>query len=406
VLHRQFAGYELLGKLASGGMAEIYLARRSGGLRFEKLVAIKRLLPILAVQPEYVAMFGDEARILASLSHANIAHCLDFDCVQGIHYLALEYVHGESLAALIARCHEHEAQLPAPAVAYVGGALARALHHAHEARDPAGHPLGVLHRDVSPHNVLIGYDGQIKLIDFGVAQATGRDCRTGPGTLKGKFCYMAPEQFGDGPIDRRADLFALGVCLWEMAAGRRLFAAESDAGTMRQILDGGAPVLRDVAPVPAELSALVMSLLAIDPGGRPFSALEVARRLDEIALRLPRFDEAALAVLMQQRFAAERARKEEMVKVALAPTVEDFLFAERFDLAKAWDTLDSQIPVTVAGKKNSKSKVKRGHVPALAHSRRRTRAVYAAVALAVLVVCALLAAPALRQAVHALTTSP
>ncbi len=396
MLHRQFAGYELLGKLASGGMAEIYLARRSGGMRFEKLVAIKRLLPILAVQPEYVAMFGDEARILASLSHANIAQCLDFDCVQGVHYLALEYVHGESLAALIARGHEQGHALSPAAVVYIGAALARALHHAHEARDAAGQPLGVLHRDISPHNVLVGYDGQIKLIDFGVAQATGRDCRTGPGTLKGKFCYMAPEQFGDGPIDRRADLFALGAVLWEMSAGRRLFACESDAATMRMILDGEAPVLREIADAPGDLSALVMSLLSIDPAARPRCALDVARRLDEIAARQPRFDEAALALLMDERFAAERARKEEMVKVALSPSVEEFLFAERVDLAKAWETLDSKAPVTVAGKRRGKDRAR------LAHRKRRARAIAATVALVVLAACALLAAPALRQALRAL----
>jgi eukaryotic-like serine/threonine-protein kinase len=344
---RHFAGYELLGRIATGGMAEIYLARRVAGMRFEKLVALKRLPSHFASDPNYVAMFGDEARILGCLSHPNVVQILDFGKAEAGHvYMALEYVHGETLAALIGRLRERNGALTPAQVAFLGAALARGLHHAHEARDAEGKHLGVLHRDLSPHNVIVGYDGCVKLIDFGVAHANDRDSKTERGVVKGKFCYMAPEQFGDGPVDRRADLFTLGICLWEMTSGRRLFARESDAATMRSILEGPVPELREVAPAtPPELNSLVMRLLDRRPEERPATALEVARHLDGCAAKQLRFDEAALGALMNGLFTIERTRKEEMLKVALSPSLEHFLFADREDASRAWESMASSAPV-------------------------------------------------------------
>lgn len=349
---RLYAGYELLGRIATGGMGEVYVARRFGGMGFEKVVALKRLLPKLSSDAAYVRMFGDEARTLARLTHPSIVQVLDCGFAEGLLYVALEYVHGENLGRLLERYIEDAAGMPAAMVAHLGATVARALHHAHEARDEHGRLLGLYHGDVSPHNVLLSYDGNVKLADFGVARHAG-----GEAAANGNPCYMAPEVIGGHAADRRADLFGLGVMLWEMTAGRRLFVARSFARLRQMVLSGRVPRLRAHARhVPRALEGLVQAMLSPDPAARPATALDVARHLDEVARAQPPFDEGALGDIMATRFAVERAYRDRMMELARRPTIQDYLETGRHDLSGSYESLqsskpvvDSTAPITIRG---------------------------------------------------------
>ena len=201
-------------------MAEIYLAAALGPEGFEKDVVIKRVRSGLAGDPEFVRMFIAEARVASRLNHANLVHIFDFDKHQDTYYLAMEYVRGHSLWELRRRCQERGVPVPPTLAAQIGMELARGLAYAHRLTE-GGKPLGLVHRDVTPHNVLLSFDGAVKLTDFGIAKAGGRS--TASGVLKGKFAYMSPEQARGDAVDARTDVFALGVTLWELLTGSRLF---------------------------------------------------------------------------------------------------------------------------------------------------------------------------------------
>jgi serine/threonine-protein kinase len=265
----RLGAYELCERLATGGMAEVFLGRRAGPAGFEKLVAVKRILPHLVDSPAFVQMFMDEARIAALLDHPHITHVYDFGASHGLYYIAMEYVPGKDLAAIGARARRRRHAISPLVVATIAIASCEGLHHAHEMCGPDGRPLGIVHRDVSPSNILVSYDGAVKLADFGIAQAEHRSGAAGAGVPKGKRAYVAPEQAAGGTVDRRADVWALGVCLWELLAGRRPFAGRTIGKVLRAIARGAMPPLVRVRPdAPPALCSILERALAPEPEGR------------------------------------------------------------------------------------------------------------------------------------------
>jgi serine/threonine-protein kinase len=261
MIGRHLGRYELLGKLGGGGMGEVFLAQRGGARGVGKPVVVKVVHRRHARSEELRAMFLDEARLAAAIRHPNVAAVEDLGEEGDELYMVIEHVPGASFAQVLTKLATMGRRLlPAMSVAIVADAAA-GLHAAHEARDEHGRALNIVHRDVSPHNVLLGTQGQVKVIDFGVAKASQRLQKTTGKELKGKLRYMAPEQL-DGNVDRRTDVFALGVVLWEALTGRRLFDDPDDATVIRRILAGDVPRPSDFAEVPAELEACVMRALA------------------------------------------------------------------------------------------------------------------------------------------------
>jgi len=279
--------FELVAELASGGMATVYLARLSGVAGFQRLFAIKRLHPHLAKEQEFVEMFLDEARLAAKIHHPNIAAIHEIGEQAGGYYLVMDYIEGDTAARLFGRCALAGKKIPFPVgIRMVLDTLA-GLHAAHELKDDNGEFLNVVHRDVSPQNVLIGVDGSSRLIDFGVARASLRLSTTRSGHLKGKLSYMAPEQARGEIVDRRADVFAVGVILWELLTFRRLFRGEGEAETLNRLLYVPIPNVREADPqVPAALERVTMKALARDPRDRWSSAWEFADALESAARQI------------------------------------------------------------------------------------------------------------------------
>lgn len=228
--------YELLEELASGGMAKVFLGRLRGESGFTRTVAVKRLHPHLASDPQFVAMFVDEARLASRISHPNVVATLDVVKHGEELLLVMDYVHGESLGKIVRALEAEGKTVPLPIVGAIVSGMLQGLHAAHEARDEKGAPLGLVHRDVSPQNVIVGADGVARVVDFGIAKAAGRtQSSTVNGQIKGKAAYMAPEQLA-GVVDRRTDVFAASVIFWELLTGRRLFLGENEAETITRIL--------------------------------------------------------------------------------------------------------------------------------------------------------------------------
>ena len=275
--------YEVLGLLASGGMAELYLARGRGLDGFEKLVALKRVLPHLARDPEFVDMFLDEARLAGTLDHPNIASVIDIGRAQGNYFFAMEYVHGRDLRSVLRESARGDDLTLACGLAIVTQAAA-GLHYAHERRDPEGRPLGIVHRDVSPSNVLISYDGGVKIIDFGIAKVAAHDRTTVAGVRKGKIGYMSPEQCLGYAMDRRSDVYNLGILLYETTTMRRLFAPDNEFAVMNRISRGDVtPPSKVVEGYPEALERMVLRALARDADARYPTAAELQNDLELFA---------------------------------------------------------------------------------------------------------------------------
>jgi serine/threonine-protein kinase len=250
-------------------MACVHFGRVTGPGGFARTVAVKRMHPHLAKDPEFAAMFVDEARLAARVRHPNVVATIDVLAVSDELLIVMEYVHGESLVELARRVRERKARIPPAIACAVVADVLSGLHAAHEATDERGNSLGIVHRDVGPENVLVGADGIARVLDFGVARAAGRLQVTREGQVKGKIAYMAPEQVRGGVISRSADVYAASVVMWEMLTGRRLFEAESDAHLVEKILYGAIEVPAAVAPsVPEPLNAIVLRGLARDPAAR------------------------------------------------------------------------------------------------------------------------------------------
>ena len=278
---RVIGRYALFGEIASGGMATVHFGRLLGAVGFSRTVAIKRLHPHLSKDPDFSAMFLDEARLAARIQHPNVVSTLDIVALDGELFLVMEYVDGESLARLLRTLREKGQTVPPKiAVAIVSGAL-HGLHAAHEAKNEKGEPLNIVHRDVSPQNILVGRDGSARVLDFGVAKAAGRLHETREGSVKGKVPYMPPEQLRSGAVDCRTDVYSAAVVLWETLTARKLFRGDNDAAVLEKVLFGEVEPPSKYAPdVPPELDALVLKGLAREPAERFATAREMALALE------------------------------------------------------------------------------------------------------------------------------
>ncbi len=317
----RFGQYEIIEKIASGGMAELYKARRTGVEGFQKIVAIKKILPHLADDEEFVTMFADEAKLAAQLNHPNIIHIYDLGKIQaGGYFIAMEHVDGRDLRSIEQSGHAHSLQLPVPLAIYIASKVASALDYAHRRRDAEGHELNIVHRDVSPQNILISYEGDIKLCDFGIAKAASKASKTQSGALKGKIQYMSPEQAWGKPIDRRSDLFSLGVVLHEMLTGERLFRGDTDITVLEKVRSAEViPPSRMNPEVPTNLDAVVLKALAKDPDERYANASDLLRDLDSVLYSYtPAPGSADVAIYLHRLQAEETAVADSRAREAAA----------------------------------------------------------------------------------------
>jgi serine/threonine-protein kinase len=309
--------YEVVGHLASGGMAEIFLCRLHGPNGFQRAVVVKRILPYLARQKQFVDMFVDEARIISRIRHPNVVQVQELAQDADDLLLVLEYLEGESLASLMRRAKLNGVTVSPALAAHLLSLACAGLHAAHELTDDDGAPYGLVHRDVSPQNLFVTFAGEVKVLDFGIAKAKDRESRTEAGQSKGKLEYMSPEQSNGEPLDRRSDVFALGIVLYELATGKRLFRRASPLATLEAI--HREPIVRPsrtTEGIPRELDRIALTALARDPRDRFATAAEMARELQRFARAEEPgalFDEQA-AALMQQLFADRRAEKAELLR--------------------------------------------------------------------------------------------
>ncbi|HWB76404.1 MAG TPA: serine/threonine-protein kinase [Nannocystaceae bacterium] len=302
--------YRPFRRLAVGGMAEIFLAYARSGHGFEKLVVLKRVLPQYAENREFMRMFLDEARLAATLDHSNVVHVYDIGEHAGNFFFAMEYVHGQSLLKLMRQITNARRWLPLEHALSIIIGTCTGMHYAHEKIGLDGTPLGIVHRDVSPPNILISYDGSVKVADFGIAKAAIATSTTAVGTLKGKIPYMSPEQCRSTPLDRRSDIFSIGILLYELTVGRRLFQAETELGIIHKIVNGIVPppsqLLRGY---PEDLERIVYRALQIDPEHRYPTARALQVDLEEFAreYKLP-ISSARLATFMEEMFDEDARR--------------------------------------------------------------------------------------------------
>jgi serine/threonine-protein kinase len=293
--------YRVIKRLASGGMAEVFVAESAGIEGFKKQVAIKRVLPQLSKKEQFIAMFLDEARLSAHLSHSNVVSVFDIGVGDDTYFIVMEYVDGADLKAVV----EHQTKLgrktPVEAAAFLGARICQGLAYAHELKTTEGKPLQIVHRDITPANVLITKFGEVKIVDFGLAKASSQLAGSDAGVIKGKFGYLAPETVLEKPVDQRVDIFSLGIILWEILAGRRLFLGENDFATVRLVRDAVIPKLSSINPaVPPELERILAQALARDTRERYASARDLGRDLTRFLFRYGRpVSEDDIAVLVR-----------------------------------------------------------------------------------------------------------
>lgn len=298
--------YELLTRLAVGGMAELFVARTLAQHGFEKLVALKRILASHADDEQFIRMLLAEARLAATLHHPNIAQVYDVGDDSGTYFFTMEYVVGQDLRQIVRAIQAKGEWLAPEHILQIAIGTAAGLHYAHDKEDGDGNPLGIVHRDVSPSNVLVSYDGSVKLVDFGIARVTALQGNTGLGALKGKVPYMSPEQCRGEPLDRRSDIFSLGIILWELTLRRRLFTGENDLVVAGKVCNQDAPPPTSINPdYPPALEAIVLKALARDREDRWATAQELQLALEEYA-RDQRLllSSAKLGAFMGELFAA------------------------------------------------------------------------------------------------------
>ncbi len=279
----RFGQYILMEHIATGGMAEVYKARMLGMEGFKKTVAIKRILPHLTDNEEFVTMFVDEAKLAAQLNHNNIIHIYDLGKIDRSYYIAMEYIEGRDLRSVLTRCRERGVTIPIPLALHIANLLASALDYAHRKRDFENRELGLVHRDVSPQNVLISEDGDIKLCDFGIAKAASKASHTRAGALKGKLQYMSPEQAWGKPLDHRSDLFSLGLVLFEMLTGQKVFSGDSELSILEQVRNPEVdPPSKFNPEIPPDVDAIVLKALEADREHRYQSARDFQQDIEKV----------------------------------------------------------------------------------------------------------------------------
>ena len=319
----KFGKYLLLDRINVGGMAEVFKAKTFGVAGFERILAIKRILPSLVEDDEFIRMFIDEARIAVQLNHANIVQIYELGKHGEHYYIAMEYLPSRDLRAILDKMRSHGQLMPIPQAAYVISKVCEGLDYAHRRRDPSGQPMNIIHRDVSPQNVLITYEGEIKVIDFGIAKAANRASKTQAGVLKGKFGYMSPEQVRGLPIDRRSDIFAVGVLLYEMLTGERLFIGESDFSTLERVRNAEViPPTTFNKKISPELEQIVLKSLAREQEDRYQWASDLAEDLQRFLIEdRSIYSAKRLAAYMKETYASEigseRAKMEEYLQIGV-----------------------------------------------------------------------------------------
>ncbi len=307
----RFGPYQLVDRVAIGGMAEVFKAKRAGVEGFEKVVAVKRILPHLSENKEFLDMFVDEAKMVAGLAHPNIVQIFDLGRIEKSYYIAMEYVHGRDLRTIMRRARDKGLRMPLDLSLRVVGQVCAALEYAHRKKDDKGRPMQIVHRDVSPQNILISFEGEVKLVDFGIAKAATKASNTDRGALRGKLLYMSPEQAWGRPIDRRSDVFSLGIVLYEVVTETKPFVG---AGTEVSILELVRQCVitpaREINPrVPEALDRVIMKALAREPDERYQDAGQMQRGLERFLRERPPVSARDLARFLELLF--DRAERED-----------------------------------------------------------------------------------------------
>jgi serine/threonine-protein kinase len=311
--------YVLYNEIASGGMATVHFGRLVGPVGFSRTVAIKRLHPQFAGDPEFVSMFLDEARLSARIRHPNVVPVIDVVALSGELLIVMEYVQGESLSRLLRALNDRRKRLPVSMALTIVTDVLYGLHAAHEARDERGEPLEIVHRDVSPQNILVSWDGMVKLVDFGIARA--RHVQEEEGVVKGKFAYMSPEQLTRQPVDRRVDVFVTSIILWEALTGVRLFAGDDHGEIVARVLNDKLVGPSTLVPgLRSELDAVVLKGLERDPSKRYSTAKEMAQAIEALGglarpAEISAFVEQNATAVLERR-AARIAEIESMATIA------------------------------------------------------------------------------------------
>ncbi|HKO50939.1 MAG TPA: protein kinase [Polyangiaceae bacterium] len=281
--------YKVLEKIASGGMAEVFRAESAGLEGFKKTVAIKRVLPHLSEKKQFIGMFLDEARVSAQLSHSNCVQVFDIGVGDNTYFIVMEYVDGADLKGLIEHRKKTSTPFPVEEACLICVRICEGLSYAHELTDNNGESLHIVHRDMSPPNVLITRFGEVKIVDFGLAKANSQLEKSEPGIIKGKFSYLSPEAAQGLPVDAKTDIFAVGIILWELLAGRRLFMGETDLETVRMVQQARVPSIRQINPkVSVEIERVMMRALAGDPAARYQTARDFGRDLNNMLFHMGR----------------------------------------------------------------------------------------------------------------------
>ena len=298
-----YGPYRLLERVAIGGMAEVFKAKRTGVEGFEKVLAVKRILPHLSDNKEFVDMFIDEAKMVAGLAHPNLVQIFDLGKIDKSYYIAMEYVHGRDLRSILRRAREKDVRVPLELAALVVSKVCSALEFAHRKKDERGRAMLIVHRDVSPQNILISFEGEVKLTDFGIAKAATKASITDSGALRGKLLYMSPEQAWGKPMDRRSDVFSLGVVFYEMVTGHRPFLGGSDMSILEMVRACQVARPSTLNPrLPEPLENVIMMALARDPDDRYQDAAEMYRDLERVMREWPPPEAGALARFLESLF--------------------------------------------------------------------------------------------------------
>lgn len=328
----QFGKYTLLEKLASGGMAEVFLAKTKGANGVSKFLAIKRILPQFSDNSDFIEMFKEEAKIAVNLSHSNVVPIYDFGIENQQFYLVMEYVEGRNLRQILNEFKKRSLIFSTEQVVYIVKEVASGLDYAHRCLDGAtGRPLRITHRDMSPQNIMLSFEAEVKVIDFGIAKAETQMEATKAGTLKGKFGYMSPEQSEGIPIDPRTDVFSLGIVLWELLASERLFSGNSEAAILKKIRDCEIPSVRKINPsIPLELEKIVFKALAKDKSLRYQTAEQMQKDLNRfLNTEYPDFSSHDFSIFIKNTFAEIYSdNKKKLVEYARLQTAVSEVSAE------------------------------------------------------------------------------
>ncbi|MFH1810499.1 MAG: serine/threonine-protein kinase [Pseudomonadota bacterium] len=408
--------YDILDRLAFGGMAEIFLAREHGHAGLERLVVVKRILPHLAADPDFIEMFLQEARVVARLNHPHVVQIHELGEVDGAYFIAMEYLEGSSVRDVLAQAARLERPLPLGCAIAIVTQACLGAHAAHELTDQDGSSLGLVHRDISPHNLMVSAQGHVKLLDFGIAKATERALDlTRTGGLKGKLHYLSPEQCEHKKLDRRSDVFALGVVLWELITNQRLFKRDSELATMQAIVEGEIPDARALRPdLPERLVRVLDRALAVRRDDR-FESADALRHALLAAAESARLDVSidALAEVVRALCGESQQRTRLAVRAlldraasALDPTVRQQAPEDTTGSVPLWKTLTGSI-VGSRGTPGSASSTATGPAArAAARSRRRILLARSAAVLGSLVVASVVLLWALRPAPVVLSGAP